>query len=78
MEVLEINEQLMDTENDPGLKSTLQSAIANLQLTIYNPVKNIIEGYQDSITTEKELLLVKEYYYKKKYLNRINRELAGK
>ena len=78
MEVLEINEQLMDTENDPDLKSGLQLAIAELQLAIYAPVKDIIESYEDGITTEKELLQVKEYYYKKKYLNRINRELAGK
>ena len=77
MEVLEINEQLMDTENDPDLKSNLHSAIAKLQSEIYTPVKNIIENYEDGITTEKDLLQVKEYYYKKKYLNRINRELAG-
>ena len=31
MEVLEINEQLMDATDDPGLKSNLQLAIDNLQ-----------------------------------------------
>ena len=78
MEVLEINEQLMDAkmEDDPELKQNIQSSILNLQSEIYDPVKDIIENYQDGITTEKELLQVKEYYYKKKYLNRINRELA--
>jgi molecular chaperone HscB len=78
MEVLEINEKLMDTEDDPELKLNLQSAIDNLQSEIYEPVKKIIEDHQDGVTTEKELLQVKEYYYKKKYLNRINRELAEK
>lgn len=78
MEVLEINEQLMDAEDDPNLKSNLKSAILNLQSEIYAPVKEIIEHYQDGITTEEDLLQVKEYYYKKKYLNRIGRELAEK
>jgi len=76
MEVLEINEKLMDTEDDPNLKLNLLSAIDNLQAEIYDPVKDIIENYQEGVTTEKELLEVKDYYYKKKYLNRIRKELG--
>ena len=76
MEVLEINEKVMDAEDDPNLKLHLQSAIDNLQTDIHEPVKEIIEHYQDGVTTEKELLQVKEYYYKKKYLTRIRKELA--
>ena len=71
MEVLEINEKLMDAEDDPELKLNLQSAINNLQSEIYEPVKEIVEHYKEGISTEKELLQVKEYYYKKKYLKRI-------
>ncbi len=73
MEVLEINEQLMDGDDPSNLKSTIE----NLQSDIYAPVKKIVEDYKDGFTTEKELLQVKEYYYKKKYLDRIRRELAG-
>ena len=62
MEVLEINEQLMDTADDPELRTNLQSAIANLHSEIYAPVKRIIENYNDGVTTEEELLQVKEYY----------------
>ena len=54
--------------------SKLKSIISNFQSEIYEPVKQIVEHYQEGITTEKELLQVKEYYYKEKYLNRI---LAG-
>jgi molecular chaperone HscB len=75
MEVLEINEQLMDAEDDPELKINLQSAINNLESEIYEPVKETVEDYQDGVTTEKELLHVKEYYYKKKYLHRIQQQL---
>ena len=76
MEVLEINEKVMDAEDDPNLKVHLLSSIDNLQTDIYEPVKNIIENYKDGVTTEKELLQVKEYYYKKKYLTRIRKELG--
>ena len=77
MEILEINEQLMDTE-DQAVMGNLQSAIENLQNRIYEPVEKIITNYKEGVTSEKELLQVKEYYYKKKYLDRIRRELAGK
>lgn len=76
MEVLEINEKVMDAGDDPTLKINLQSAIDHLQSEIYAPVKDIIDNYRESETTETELLQVKEYYYKKKYLKRISRELA--
>jgi molecular chaperone HscB len=76
MEVLEINEQLMDAD-DTSAKQGLQSTIHNLHAEIYDPVKKIVEHYKDGITTVKELLQVKEYYYKKKYLDRIQRQLAG-
>ena len=77
MEVLEINEQLMDAEDNATVSTELKSKIENLQSEIYEPVKEIVEHYQEGITSEKELLQVKEYYYKKKYLDRIRRELAG-
>ncbi len=76
MEVLEINEQLMDAD-DGAAKESLKSTINNLQANIYEPVKEIVEGNQKGATTEKELLQVKEYYYKKKYLDRIHKQLAG-
>jgi molecular chaperone HscB len=48
-----------------------------LQSDIYGPVKETVEHYQDGVTTEEELLQVKEYYYKKKYLHRIQQQLNG-
>ena len=75
MEVMEINEQLMDIESAPTAQ--LESRIDELQAEIYEPVKQIVEGYQEGVTTENELLDVKSYYYKKKYLDRIRRQLAG-
>jgi molecular chaperone HscB len=76
MEVLEINEQLMDAD-DKEIASNIKSKIQNLQMESYEPVKEIVEHYQEGVTTEKELLQVKEYYYKKKYLLRIQQQLNG-
>lgn len=75
MEVLEINERLMD-EDEPGSREEILSILQNLQKEIYAPVQTIIENYNDDLATEKELLQVKEYYYKKKYLDRMRRELG--
>ena len=77
MEVMDINEQLMDAEDNSTARN-LQLSIDNLQSEIYDPVKEIVEYYNEGSVSEKELLQVKEYYYKKKYLDRIRRQLAGK
>lgn len=76
MEVLDLNEALM--EAGPGETQALQGQIAGLEQDIYEPVKPIIEGYQEGVTTGQELLEVKEYYYRKKYLDRMKEQLAGK
>lgn len=73
MEVMELNEALMELQFEPD-----QAALAAageqtraLQAKIYADVETIIEHYQEGVTSEKELLQVKEYYYRKKYLDRI-------
>ncbi|HEX7905128.1 MAG TPA: Fe-S protein assembly co-chaperone HscB [Chitinophagaceae bacterium] len=76
MEVLEINEQLMEIDETTDT-TELSSVISQLSSQIYAPVKEIVENYKEGVTTEKELLQVKEYYYKKKYLDRIRRQLSG-
>jgi molecular chaperone HscB len=76
MEVLEINEQLMD--EDQTAVNGIQPAVDKLEKEIYESVKEIVEHYQESITSEEGLLQVKEYYYKKKYLDRIKRQLQAK
>ena len=76
MEVLEINEQLMETDEIANT-AKLSSVVSQLSSEIYEPVKEIVENYKEDIISEKELLQVKEYYYKKKYLDRIHRQLAG-
>jgi molecular chaperone HscB len=73
MEMMDLNEQMMDAkmDQDPASSARLKDAIATVEEEIYEPVKSIVEGYEEGKTTTAELLKVKEYYYKKKYLNRI-------
>ena len=78
MEVIELNEQLVEAkmERETSGLANIKSQINNLQTEIYEPVKNIIENYKEGTTTTEELLQVKEYYFKKKYLNRILEGMA--
>ena len=73
MEMLELNEQLTDAkmEEDASALAGIKETIKKEERKIYLPVKSIIEGFEENKTTDSELLKVKEYYFKKKYLNRI-------
>jgi molecular chaperone HscB len=68
-EMLEINEALMDDEEGSGL--SVSRRINEIQNEIRAAVRPIIENYHEQTTSTEELLQVKEYYYKKKYLDRI-------
>lgn len=74
-EMMELNELLMDID-DSSLEET-ETKISQLQKHLYDEVQNIIEYYNEDRTTNEQLLQVKDYYYKKKYLNRILERLDG-
>lgn len=76
MEVMEINEALMDNETGEA-NEDLNKKIDALEEDIYAPVKPVVENYQEGITPEEALLQVKEWYYQKKYLDRIRQQLRG-
>ncbi len=72
-EVMEINEDLMDLEMEPDTArlNRVEQSTHSLLKEIYHDVEPVLANYKEGITTEKELLQVKEYYYRKKYLQRI-------
>lgn len=74
-EMLELNEDLMDA--DDSSQEEMQTKISQLQKHLYDKVHPIIEYYNEGITTNEQLLQVKDYYFKKKYLNRILERLEG-
>lgn len=51
--------------------------IFQAQKNLYQQVQSIIEGYSDDTITEAQLLQVKDYYYRKKYLDGILEKFAG-
>jgi molecular chaperone HscB len=75
MQMMELNEMLMDVD-DSSVEET-ETKISQLQKYLYDKVQNIIEYYNEERTTDEQLLQVKDYYYKKKYLNRILERLDG-
>lgn len=75
MEMMELNESLMD-DDILNIEET-ETKIFQLQKVLYDEVQNIIENYTDDRTTDAQLLQVKDYYYKKKYLKRILERLDG-
>jgi molecular chaperone HscB len=68
MEMMELNE--LDAAS-----SKLQAA--NYSDALYKNAGNIIETYNDTAITKEALLQLKEYYYKKKYLQRILDRMDG-
>lgn len=74
-ETIELNERLM--EGDILNIEEVQTKVLQLQKRLYHAVQHIIEGYSDDTITEAQLFLVKDYYYKKKYLEGILERLEG-
>jgi len=68
MEMMELNEEL--SENSA-------QQIAGLEKQLYNEVQPIMENYDDDAATTADLLKLKDYYFKKKYLQRILDRLEG-
>lgn len=74
MEMMDLNEAVGDVETSEA-KTSLHTQLKNLEKELYEPVETIIENYREGVTTEKELLQVKDYYFKKKYLQRLAQQL---
>ena len=68
MEMMELNEELDDSS---------AKKIHDLEKQLYTEVEPIIENYDDAMALEADLLKLKEYYFKKKYLQRILDRLEG-
>ncbi len=68
MEMMDLNEGLSEG-------SALQ--VKELEEQLNNGVQHIIENYDDSSVSTADLLKLKDYYYKKKYLQRILDRLEG-
>lgn len=80
MEVMEINEELMELEDvstSGQHLDNIQSKLEQLITETYNHVAEIVENYQETTVSKEKLLQLKDYYYRKKYLQRILDKIAG-
>ena len=68
MAMMDLNEELSE--------DSVQQ-IEKLETALYSEIQPIIENYNDATATTADLLKLKEYYYKKKYLQRILDRLEG-
>ncbi len=66
MEMMELNESLMEGDKDAAVQK-----INQIQDEIYKTIQTLINQYNDANVTTADLLQLKEYYYKKKYLQRL-------
>ncbi len=78
MQMMEINEELSEHGliNDETWGHSQFKKLTDLQNEIYEPVKNIIEDYKEGITPKEKLMQVKDYYFKKKYIDRLASQLS--
>lgn len=67
MEVMELNELKMDGAAPDEITRKAQL----MEGEIFGEIKTLLEGYRDDQATESDLLKIKDYYYKKKYIDRL-------
>jgi len=67
MEVMELNEMKMD---DASPETIRERALA-MQQDIYNDVAGLVAAYHGEEKQKEGLLKIKDYYYKKKYIDRL-------
>ncbi|MBK7883264.1 MAG: Fe-S protein assembly co-chaperone HscB [Chitinophagaceae bacterium] len=72
MEMMDLNESLMEESQNVSIEK-----INKIEKEIYDKVGNIIQNYNDEEVKDTDLLKLKEYYFKKKYLQRILDRIDG-
>ena len=77
MQMMELNEEMSEMLFDDTVdnKAMLLQKVQEMENEIYEPVQGIIENYKEGETSEQELLQVKDYYFKKKYIQRLKQQL---
>jgi len=67
MEVMELNELKMDGAEPEEITRKAK----DMEEEIFGEIKHLLENYDDKKATEADLLKIKDYYYKKKYIDRL-------
>ena len=70
MEMMELNEAWMDAEETNAKKAIIEQ-VEQIKTAIYAPIQTYMEMDQIDTISQEAMLQIKDYYYKKKYLDRI-------
>jgi|AntRauTorckE5430_2_1112549.scaffolds.fasta_scaffold02714_5 molecular chaperone HscB len=78
MEMMDINEVLMELEfdsNNDAYETTKQD-VENLDKKVYSGMESILENYDNATASSEDLEKIKDFYFKRKYLLRIQNNLS--
>lgn len=77
MEIMEVNEALMELEfeDDPTVRNKTVALIERLEADLRSEVAEIFAHYDDETATTKQLLTLKDYYLKRRYLLRLREKI---
>jgi molecular chaperone HscB len=78
MGMMDMNEMIAEAQFDPASKTAALQQVLQVEADLYQPVKVYIEGYREGTTTQEQLLQIKDYYFKKKYIERLKQQLDEK
>jgi molecular chaperone HscB len=70
MEMMELNEGWMDADSEEA-KQNILNQINTLKNGIFSPIQAYLEADSIHVIPQEAMLQIKDYYYKKKYLDRI-------
>ena len=70
MEMMELNEGWMDADSEEA-KQNILNQINTLKNDIFSPIQAYLEADSIHVIPQEAMLQIKDYYYKKKYLDRI-------
>jgi len=77
MEMMDINENLMELEFDfdKNKYDEVKSNLEKMEKDMLDSIQFHLQNYDDDEVTDEELLVIKNYYLKKRYLLRIHENL---
>lgn len=70
MEMMELNEAWMEAESEE-VKQSIITQINTLKNAIFSPIQAFLEADSIDVIPKEAMLQIKDYHYKKKYLDRI-------
>jgi molecular chaperone HscB len=73
MEIMDVNEALMELEfdNDPALRQKVTGLIDQLEQDLEQSVADLINQYDDTSVSPEDIVSLKDFYLKKRYLLRL-------